>query len=561
MIATFRPQVRALTLLLSLFCCLALNCGTAVAETRLALVIGNSKYQGTAALDNPVNDAADLSRTLRSTGFDVIEVHDATREAMVSAMRVFAERVPTADVALFYYAGHGLQMKGENYLVPVDAKIENETDVRFNTISLSDIQQEMGSARTANVIILDACRNNPFAEALGHGTRGAAARGLEPIQAAGVGSLVVFSTQPDNVSLDGRDRNSPFASALLKHIATPGLEIRQMISRVRSDVLQATDHKQVPWDNSSLIGDVYLASAPAPVAQPETPVPVATVTPASEPRVPVAPPIPVATEASGPAADCQRLAPLVPPFATPAQIKAASTVDWTRVLPICQAAVDAQPTDMKLQRLLGRAFEHSKNYLEAAHHYTIAADAGYAPAENDLGVLETYGRGMVINHQRAFELFAKAANSGWPPAMNSLGAAYSNGWGVKEDDARALSLFEKAIEAGSADGLAEAGIMYFGGKGTERDYEAAAQYFQQAADIGNGYSMKFLALMYEHGLLGKPDPAKAAELRLQAAEVDPNSIDPIVNFPKQVPHAVHAARRRVVFIRRYRFFGCLWAWC
>ena len=548
MIARFQPQMRALTLLLSLFCCLALNCGTAVAETRLALVIGNSKYEGAAALDNPVNDAADLSRTLRSTGFDVIEVHDATREAMVSAMRIFAERVQTVDVALFYYAGHGLQMKGENYLVPVDAKIENETDVRFNTMSLSDIQQEIGSARTANVIILDACRNNPFAEALGHGTRGAATRGLEPIQAAGVGSLVVFSTQPDNVSLDGRDRNSPFASALLKHIATPGLEIRQMISRVRSDVLQATDHKQVPWDNSSLIGDVYLASAPAAAPQPETPAPVTTVTPPSEPR------------ASDPAADCERLASLPPLFATPAQMKAASTVDWTKVLPICQAAVDAQPSDMKLQRILGRAFEHSKNYLEAAHHYAVAANAGYAPAENDLGVLETYGRGMVINHQRAFELFAKAANSGWPPAMNSLGAAYSNGWGVKEDDARALSLFEKAIEAGSADGLAEAGIMYFGGKGTERDYEAAAQYFQQAADIGNGYSMKFLALMYEHGLLGKPDPAKAAELRLQAAEVDPNSIDPIVRFPKQVPRVVHAARRRVV-IRRYRFFGCLSAWC
>ena len=173
-----------------------------------------------------------------------------------------------ADVALFFYSGHGLQMNGENYLLPVDAKIETPADVRFNTINLTDIQQEMEGKGRVNIIILDACRNNPFIEKLARGGRGAPSRGLGRIDATGEGSLIVYATQPNNVAFDGSGRNSPFTAALLKYVATPGLEIRQMISKVRGDVLQATERKQTPWDSSSLVGDVYLAGAPAAAAAP-----------------------------------------------------------------------------------------------------------------------------------------------------------------------------------------------------------------------------------------------------------------------------------------------------
>jgi uncharacterized protein len=146
--------------------------------------------------------------------------------------------------------------------------------VRFNTINLTDIQQEMeqsGSGR-ANIIILDACRNNPFADKLAGG-RGISSRGLGRIDASGEGSLIVYSTQPNNVALDGAGRNSPFTSALIRHVTTPGLEVRQMLSRVRGDVLDATDHNQRPWDSSSLVGDVYLAGPPASGGAPPAPSP------------------------------------------------------------------------------------------------------------------------------------------------------------------------------------------------------------------------------------------------------------------------------------------------
>ena len=541
--------------------------GPAVAAGRLALVMGNSAYRNAPALDNPANDAADLAQALRAIGFDVIETRDATREAMAGAVRDFSERIGTADVALFFYAGHGLQMNGENYLLPVDARIESAADVRFNTINLTDIQQEMEGGGRANIIMLDACRNNPFADKLARDHRGVTTRGLGRLEATGVGSLVVFSTQPNNVAFDGNGRNSPFTSALLKHIAAPGLEVRQMISKVRGDVLAATDQKQVPWDNSSLVGDVYLAGptpsvaaaptpAPAPVATAVPAAQTAMITPVEPQRGTAAPP------ANGPVGDCERAVAQAPPFATPEQIKQANHVDWARAKDVCEAALAAQPTDPTTQLLAGTIAQHFKNYVEAARFYRAAADAGDRRAQNALAYLYVMGQGVVKDHQRAFELFSKSAEAGWPAAMGNLGSMYGNGDFVKEDDAKALDWYEKAIEAGNYFGLAQAGVMYFNGKGTPRDYNAAAQYFQQAADMGDGYSLKFLAIMYERGLLGNRDPGKAAELRLKAAQLDPDS-----QTPDLPPEATAAAPRpatvvrRVVRIRRYRFLGCGWVWC
>src|SRR3984885_4154895 len=283
---------QSLFILLCVFAALAATQADAIAGVRLALLLGNSKYQAVPELDNPSNDAADLAQALRSVGFEVIEQRDATREAMAKAVRDFSERLRGADVALFFYAGHGLQMNGENYLLPVDARIESAADVRFNTINLSDIQQEMEGSGGANIIILDACRNNPFAEKLARGGRGVTTRGLGRIDATGEGSLIVYSTQPNNVALDGAGRNSPFTEALLKYVGTPGLEVRQMISRVRGDVLQATDRRQTPWDSSSLVGDVYLAGAPAAdVAANGRPNVAPAVTTAPAPTAPAAAPI------------------------------------------------------------------------------------------------------------------------------------------------------------------------------------------------------------------------------------------------------------------------------
>jgi uncharacterized protein len=548
------------------------------AGVRLALVLGNSKYQAVPELDNPANDAADLAQALRGVGFEVIEESDATREAMAKAVHDFSERLRGADVALFFYAGHGMQMNGENYLLPVDAKIENPSDLRFNTINLGDIQQEMeeGAHGRANIIILDACRNNPFADKLARGGRGAPTRGLGRVDATGEGSLIVYSTQPNNVALDGAGRNSPFTSALLKYVGAPGLEIRQMISKVRGDVLQATGRRQTPWDSSSLVGDVYLADAPPTAASKPAEPPPPTSSAPVKPQVAALPapaePAPgddaAPRDANAPQApknDCDRLAAPRIPYSSPDAVHEIKETDWARAAEACEAEVKANPGQVRFQYQLGRAYDKLKNYNLALHYYRIAAAAGLAEAQVDLGVAYYLGHGVVQNYQTAFDLFSKAAAAGSMRGLANVGSMYGDGRGVPKDDVKSLDYSEKAIEAGNPFGLVVVASHYFNGAGVARDYKMAAQYYQQAADLGDGKAMKFLANMYESGYLGPPDLEKAGALRLRAQEVDPASGEP---EPRRLPMfrqgAVETAassgprRRYIVYRRVYRFGGCFY---
>lgn len=274
--------LRAIAVLIAISA-LVTRADSAAASGRVALVIGNGAYGAAGALANPANDARDMAASLREMGFDVLLRIDATRAEMADAIGQYTERARGAELALFFYAGHGAQLNGENYLLPVDAAVENEADLKLNAIDLSSLQDALPEAH-ANVIILDACRNNPFAGTIA-GHRGiGASRGLTPMDPK-TGSEIVFATKPNSVAADGSGRNSPFTAALLRHIGARGLEIRQMISRVRRDVIDATNGEQVPWDNSSLVDDLYLAGmestspsfaavppiAPAPAPAPQDP--------------------------------------------------------------------------------------------------------------------------------------------------------------------------------------------------------------------------------------------------------------------------------------------------
>jgi hypothetical protein len=543
-------RIRGRTLGLFLFLAVAALAGATAAcsASRVALVIGNGAYQSVPQLNNPVNDAQDIAKSLSAAGFDVIERDNATRGQMADAVRDFTDRIQGAEVALFYYAGHGLQMEGENYLIPVDARLEKPADVRFSTINLTDIQQEMSAAGRANIIVLDACRNNPFAEKLSASGRAVGQRGLGRVEATGVGTLIVFSTQPNNVAFDGGGRNSPFAEALAKNIGIPDLEIRQMISRVRADVLAATNQKQVPWDNSSLVGDVYLTrTAQASAAPPSTP---ATPQPTSEATPPGGAPRQQEPVASGDAAECEKYASQTKPFATPDEIRTARKIrDWKRALPLCKAASEADPISARLHYLLGGAYFNEKDYLNARREAQIAADAGDPGAQVLIGFMYQSGIGVVKNYFTAASYYQKAVDAGDGRAMANLASLYSTGSGAPLDNEKALALYEKAVEAGNAFALGQTGVMYFNGKGVPRDYAAAEQYFLQAAELGDGYSMKFLAIMYENGLVGPADPGKASQYRLRAQEEDPNSGTPQVTIARPaIPFAQHAhPRRRVVY--------------
>lgn len=249
--------------------------GTASADKRVALVVGNASYTSTTPLRTPVNDATDVATALERLGFDVVRGIDLDYDGMRDKIRVFSERLSGASVGLFYYAGHGLQVSGKNYLIPVDAKLKAASDLDFGAIDVDLVLRNMERETPTNIVFLDACRDNPLAANLtkAMGTRsGAINRGLAPVE-AGVGTLIAFATQPGNVALDGYGRHSPFAAGLLKTIEQPGLPISDIMISVRQDVLRETGNRQVPWDHSSLTGQFYFVppASPAPTAPVATP--------------------------------------------------------------------------------------------------------------------------------------------------------------------------------------------------------------------------------------------------------------------------------------------------
>ena len=236
----------------------------AQAENRVALVIGNAAYVNTAPLANPGNDVGDIAAALRRLNFQVIEGRDLDKRSMERTIRQFAVGLTGADVALFYYAGHGLQIGGQNYLVPTDAKLSGEGDLDFESVPLSLVVKQMEREAKTSLVLLDACRDNPLGRNLARsmGTRAAQiGQGLAEVR-TGVGTLIGFSTQPGSVSLDGTGRNSPYAAALLDHIEVPGKDVSAVLVSVRNDVLKATAGRQVPWEHTSLTGQVFLRPAP-----------------------------------------------------------------------------------------------------------------------------------------------------------------------------------------------------------------------------------------------------------------------------------------------------------
>jgi hypothetical protein len=266
------PSARPASWLLALAVLLWLAPSQAQAERRVALVIGNSAYQHAPALRNPGSDAPAVAAALGGLGFTVLTGLDLDKADTDRLLREFAATLGAGDIALFYYAGHGLQIDGHNYIVPVDARLATENDLPFEAVDLALVLSLMERESRTTLVFLDACRDNPLAQnlarSMGAARSTAVGRGLA-IAESGIGTLLVYATQPGNVALDGEGGHSPFTAALLDFIATPEIEIRQMLSRVRNAVLTATDGRQVPWDHSSLIRDFFFAPRTAAVTPPE----------------------------------------------------------------------------------------------------------------------------------------------------------------------------------------------------------------------------------------------------------------------------------------------------
>ncbi|MEW5723067.1 MAG: caspase family protein [Thermodesulfobacteriota bacterium] len=268
---------RAAVLAALLFAVLSAGAAWGEEEQRLALVIGNGSYES-GPLRNAVNDAEDMARALSDLGFTVIKSLDADRTRMREDIRVFGDRLKKGGVGLFYYAGHGLQVNGENYLVPLGARVQREDEVEDECLMVSAVLRKMETAgNRLNIIILDACRDNPFARSFRSSQQGLARMD------APTGSLLAYATAPGSVASDGSGRNGVYTSMLLKLMKVPDLEILDLFRQVRVGVMAETGDRQVPWESTSLTGRFYflppggpgtLAASAPPAAGPPAAAPV-----------------------------------------------------------------------------------------------------------------------------------------------------------------------------------------------------------------------------------------------------------------------------------------------
>lgn len=270
------PRLRRLFLAAALL----LACQPAFAEKRVALVLGNSSYQNVAKLPNPVNDGAVIAATLKDAGFDVVDLRqDLGILESRRALRDFADRASDADIAVVYYAGHGIEVDGANYLIPVDAKLERDADVYDEALSLNRVLQAIEPAKKLRLVILDACRDNPLSKTMKRtGATRAIGQGLAKVEPTSPNMLIAYSAKAGSTAADGDGKNSPFTVALVKHLTTPGLDVRRAFGFVRDDVLKTTSNRQEPFVYGSLGGDdvplvpakvAPVTSAPAPNPQAE----------------------------------------------------------------------------------------------------------------------------------------------------------------------------------------------------------------------------------------------------------------------------------------------------
>ena len=264
------------------------------AADKVALVMGNAAYPGQ-GLRNPVNDARAMGASLQRSGFEVVQLTDGTQQAMQRAVGQFSRKLRGAHTALVYYSGHGIQAQGINYMIPIDAEIESEGDMPLQLVSVDAVMAQLVQAGTdVNILILDACRTNPFERRF----RAMAGAGLAAIMAP-KGTVIAYATAPGTTASDGDGPNSPYTTALLQAMAIPGQKIEDVFKLTRSQLARATDNRQISWESSSLIGDFYFtgpvaapsASPVLPVSAPASPAPhsAAAVPPAAAPVAPSSP--------------------------------------------------------------------------------------------------------------------------------------------------------------------------------------------------------------------------------------------------------------------------------
>lgn len=522
--------------------------GVACAETRVALVIGNGGYKAVPALANPPSDAEDVAKALKALGFAVTLAVDADQAKMQSLIADLSKASQTADVTLFYYGGHGLQVNSRNYLLPVDAQLKSVDDIEKHTVQLDDVLDGQAKSPGVHLIFLDACRTNPVKSGAAALQKGLARVGNQ------AGFLIAFATQPDNVAFDGQGRNSPFAESLLAHVATPGVDVSSMMIAVRRDVIAATGSEQVPFEASSLTRQFYFAGERANDASPET----LLWQLAAGQHDPSLLSIYLDRYPKGSHAGDVRALLAESGASKPAPRNDPSVEDelWRLAL----GARERKLVDLYLSRYPAGAHVAEAGDLLAslkaseatdkdaaivcARLATPLADATAAAPGVDLATLAAHGEEAVAACQSAvashpefphyvallaratlasghypegIELYRKAAAAGDARAMTSLALLMEDGDHMPKDIAGAYALYEKAADLGNIDAAINLSIALAEGKLVEKNVPRAFALLQKASSAGSAVATFDLATLIDQGKGG--DPADELGLYLKAAHL------------------------------------------
>jgi hypothetical protein len=456
---------------------------------RVALVIGMADYEAISPLTNTRNDAEALADTLTEIGFDVTRVVDASLSELRTIMKDFSFRSETADLALIYFAGHGIEVQGENFLIPIDARPQSNIDVQNQSVSLKEMLAVVEKARVMRIVILDSCRDNPLGgsidtnaavqsalQSTDHATRGVG--GLAPAN-PDRGTLVAFAAKDGQVALDGTQGNSPYARALVEKMSKPGLEISLMFRQVRDAVLAETQNLQEPYTYGSLTGQpFYLTGGPEGTAE--------------------------VAEAE-PAKSWSKLRP-----DQESQLLALANLGDTRSM-LGLAYIRLNPEDSRFDP------------AEAVSFLERAVERGSPEAQMELAKLYEQGIGVDVDEARALELYQAAADQGFADAINDLGFLhYQGGLGLRPNPAKALELFERAADLRHPEAQFNFAALIDDGLIPDKGPKDAAQYLYAALRSG---SQDVLNLLLKRPTMFAEETRRELQAQLQAFNFYDGTID------------------------------------
>ena len=478
-----------------LILCFFLGSGLAFSQSKrgIALVIGNSAY-AEGPLKNPVNDAKDISAKFRSLGFDVISVIDANQEDMGNSIDDFGAKASKYDVAIFYYSGHGIQYNGENYLIPVNARLRSEVDIRYSCENLNRVLAKLEESNCKlKILMLDACRNNPFERSW---TRAGSSRGLSSMDAP-MGTIISYATAPGSTAEDGvGQRNSPYTAAFLNLLDRQNYSILLLYNDLCNVVRKNTNNRQNPWSSNSGIDGEFSFNVGY-VAKPA-----------------------ITSVSNESAEELYKKGN-----------EYYNKSDFAEAVKYYRQAAEKGHASAQLD--LGYCYDTGKgvqqNYAEASKWYRKSAEQGHRIAQSNLSYNYANGLGVTKDYAEAVKWAKKSADQGYHAAENRLGNYYYNGQGVAKDYVEAVKWYRKSADKGNEYSMYNLANCYYYGNGVSKDLSQAKYWYQKAADKGHAAAKKKCeelveqddaSLLYKKGneYYNKSDFAEAVKYYRQAAE-------------------------------------------